>query len=73
MGRKVECIIEQVELDGDYGPVPGICATCTRCDHKTESFGTSSRSVRRCLAIMREECPENEDNHYFADDGSDED
>lgn len=70
---KVECIIEAVELEGDHGPVSGICATCTKCDHKTESFGTSPKSVRRCLMLMREECPEDEENFYFADDGSDED
>jgi hypothetical protein len=61
---KVECDIEEVELEGDYGPVDGVCATCSRCDHQTESFGTSEASVRRCLVLMREECPFSEDNFY---------
>jgi hypothetical protein len=61
---KVECDIEEVELEGDYGPVDGVCATCSRCDHQTESFGTSDASTRRCLVLMREECPFGEDNFY---------
>lgn len=61
---KIECYIEEVELDGDYGPVNGVCATCSRCDHQTESFGTSESSIRRCLALMREECPRGEENYY---------
>ena len=71
-GRRVEAVIEEVELEGDNGLVDGVQATCTRCDHVTESFGTSSSSVRRCLALLREECPEGENNYYYADDGSDE-
>lgn len=73
MGRRVECTIEQVELDGDFGTTPGVRATCGRCDHETESFGTGAASVRRCLVLMREECPQCEENFYYADDGSDED
>lgn len=72
MGNKVECEIETVELEGDHGMVDGVKATCSKCGHTTESFGTSDRSVRRCLVLMREECPEGEENYYFADDGSDE-
>jgi len=64
---KVVCEIEEVELEGDHGPVDGIVARCTRCGHETESFGTSEASVRRCMALMREECPEGEDNFYVAD------
>lgn len=72
MGRKVECTIEQVELEGDRGIVSGVRATCSRCDHETEAFGTGAASVRRCMATMREECPLHEENFYYADDGSDE-
>ena len=51
--------------------VPSVTATCTRCGHETESYGTSDASVRRCLALMRGECPEGEglgsEYYYFAE------
>jgi hypothetical protein len=62
---KITCSIGYTELENDEGyPVDGITATCSRCGHETESFGTSECSVRRCLALMREECPEDENNFY---------
>lgn len=64
--------IEETELEGDYGDVEGIGATCTRCGHCTESFGTSRASVLRCLALMREECPEEEANFYVRSGDEDE-
>lgn len=67
---RVACEVAETELEGDHGrPVPGVCATCTRCGHETESYGTSERSVTRCLVVMREECPEGESNYYVADVG----
>jgi hypothetical protein len=69
---RVECEVEEAELEGDYGPVDGLCVRCGRCDHEVEVFGTSGRSVRRALVMLREECPNGEENYYTAD-GSDED
>jgi hypothetical protein len=67
---KVECSVEEGELENDRGVmVPGVQATCSRCDHVTESFGTSERSVKRCLALFREECPNGEANYYVDDSG----
>jgi len=62
---KVTC---EIELDGDHGTVPGIRATCTRCGNETESFGTGENSIRRCLALMWEECPAEENNYYAPSD-----
>jgi hypothetical protein len=64
---KVSCEINEVELDGDHGTIPGVVATCSRCGHETESYGTSDASVRRCLVLMREECPNDETNYYTED------
>jgi hypothetical protein len=61
---RVRCEIQETELDGDYGSVAGISATCSRCGHETQSFGTSEASIKRCLVLMREECPESEQNFY---------
>lgn len=66
---RVECEIFDVVLENDDGiQIDGVCATCTRCDHETESFGTSEASVKRCLALMRDECPMGQDNFYVEDE-----
>jgi len=66
---RIECEIEEVELENDEGfEVAGVCATCTKCGHQTESFGTEGASIRRCLALMREECPLGEQNFYVTED-----
>jgi hypothetical protein len=66
---KVYWEIEETEIENDYGrSVPGIVATCSECGHSTESFGTNLASIRRCLALMREECPQDEANFYVGDD-----
>lgn len=62
---EVECIISETEVERDFGDFVGaVTAHCTQCDHETLSLGTSDRSVRRCLAMMREECPWGESNFY---------
>ncbi len=65
---RVLCEVDTVDLEGDHGDVEGVQVTCSRCDHCTESFGTSDASIRRCLALLREECPNEENNYYYADD-----
>jgi hypothetical protein len=62
--RRVECDVEEIELEGEFTTVPGVQATCRRCGAETESFGTSERSVRRCFVLLREQCPRGEDNYY---------
>ena len=62
---KVKCTIEGITLEGDYGnDVESVRATCNKCGHTTESYGTSEGSVNRCLWLMKEECPEEESNCY---------
>lgn len=62
---KVKCSISEGEDEGDSGqPVATTIAVCTRCEHETTSYGTSDASVKRCLVLMREECPNDEKNFY---------
>lgn len=56
--------IEAIELEGDCGGVDGVQATCSRCGHQTECFGTEAPSHRRALLMLREECPRGESNYY---------
>ena len=66
---KIKCQIDEIELDGDYGnTIPSVSATCSKCQHSTESYGASEESIRRCLAQLKEECPlKNTNNFYVAD------
>lgn len=68
---RVTCRIQEVDLEGDYTDVPGVEAECTECGHTTESYGTSGASVRRCLVLMREECPRSQQNFYVAEEWDD--
>jgi hypothetical protein len=69
----VACDIEQIELECDSGRlVDSVQASCRRCGNQTQAYGTASVSVRRCLVQMREECPQHENNWYYASDGEDE-
>ena len=64
---RVTCRLTEIDLDNDEGePVDSIRAVCTRCDSSTESFGTSDRSIRRCLVLLRSGCPRAESNFYVA-------
>lgn len=67
---KIECYIDATTLTGTYGnQVSGVCTTCSRCGHSTESFGTRQGSIRRCLALMRQECINEENNFYVVAGG----
>lgn len=66
---KIECELERVDLsDGNGRMVPGVVLRCSECGHETESFGESAKSIRRCLALMREECPNEGTNYYTCDE-----
>jgi hypothetical protein len=62
---RVTCSVDQVYIAGEHGDdVESVSATCPRCHHQTESYGTSSSSISRCLVLLREECPNGERNFY---------
>lgn len=61
----VQCSIETEMQENDDGiEVESTLAHCRRCGHTTTSFGTSDASVRRCLVLMRKECPKGQRNFY---------
>jgi hypothetical protein len=66
---RVVCEVTFGKTKNDHG-VEVDCTTveCSECGHKTTSYGTGERSVRRCLALMAEQCPEGEDNFYVSED-----
>lgn len=68
---EIECELDYVTLENDRGnEVDGVRVTCPECGHETESYGTGAASVRRCLALLREECPEGKKNFYITGEGA---
>lgn len=66
---RVECEVRYDEEENDDGVlIECTYVTCSRCGHETMSFGTSEASVKRCLALLREECLEGESNFYVAEE-----
>lgn len=61
----IQCDVFEIDMEDDRGKsVPGVRAECEECEHATESYGTGSGSIKRCLALLREECPGGENNYY---------
>lgn len=64
---KVECQIKRDTIHDEHGRlIEGVVATCDRCGHRTECSGTTERSIRRALVLMRQECLKGEKNFYAA-------
>jgi hypothetical protein len=62
---QIICYIDKINmLNGNGKDVAGVTATCSRCNHTTKSFGTGEASRKRCLVLLREECPLGEKNFY---------
>lgn len=70
MSNRVPCRITEAEVESDEGvPMEGVQAECSECGRIEESCGTSKRSVRRCLALLRENCEESGGGRFYEDDG----
>lgn len=69
MRKTVECEIVNGDLtDEETGAVlPGVRAECGDCGHETESFGDGELSRKRCLALMREQCPMGHTNNFYVE------
>jgi hypothetical protein len=65
---RVECEVTFTQAENDRGRMQDCTkATCGNCGHTTQSWGTGPGSVKRCLMLMKEECPEGESNFYVGD------
>lgn len=62
---QVECKIEEVEVENERGFMQAAMrATCGECGHCEDSFGTSEKSTKRSLIMLKENCPRDEKNFY---------
>ena len=64
--NKVEA---DVYIDGVFDEkrgveVAGTHAECMKCGHVTKSFGVKEGSAKRCLVLLKQECPKGENNYY---------
>lgn len=64
---RVNVEIDLADVDGDCGQVEGLCLVCQRCGHEVEVAGVSIDSARRGAVMLREECPNGENNFYDVD------
>ena len=65
---RIKCSVTYGEVENDDGvEVPSTTVSCGNCSHETTSYGTGPISVKRCLALLNEECPDNENNFYVED------
>jgi hypothetical protein len=63
---RVPCNIEERELESEHGPFMGVVVTCSRCEAQVEAFGTGKTSIRRCFAMLHDDC--DEQNFYHDED-----
>ncbi len=66
---RIKCTIVFTSAENDEGrEVDAVAVTCSKCGHETISWGQDEPSVKRCLALLNEECPKGENNFYVVDD-----
>ena len=65
---KIACEVERTEISKDGRTGKGVVVTCGECGHCEESFGQEEKSVKRCLALLRENCPEGAENNFYVDE-----
>jgi hypothetical protein len=61
---RVNVAIHHTDVEGDYAQVDGLCLVCERCGHEVKVAGTGSASARRGAIMLRDECPNDEENFY---------
>ena len=63
--KAVLVVFEEIEIENEDGrDVPGLQATCRRCDHAVSVFGTTDRSENYAFVLLHQECPNGEHNYY---------
>lgn len=71
-GETVSCDVDFGEEENDKGYMQArTLVTCGECSHSEKSWGDGPRSVKRCLVLLRENCPRGENNFYEASGGED--
>lgn len=66
---QIEVEVHLFDKDNDRGgTTPAVRLTCGLCMHEVEVFGQGESSIKRGLAMMREECPKGKKAWYVVED-----
>lgn len=61
----VVCAIDYTYAENESGNEQEcVVAECSECEHVEQSWGHGDKSVRRCLVLMGQNCPEGANNFY---------
>lgn len=64
--NQIACAKELLNLPNAEGaPTPSIRLVCLRCGVSAEAFGQRGRSIRKCLALLEEKCPEPKTTEHY--------
>jgi hypothetical protein len=63
--KAVLVVFEEIELCSENGKeVPGLLATCRRCDYNVSVFGIEQGSENYAFVLLHQGCPNREHNYY---------
>lgn len=63
---EVEVVDDMVDNDRG-GKGPGVVMTCPECGEVVTCLGRTQRSVKRCFMLLKDECPNSDDNNFYVD------
>ena len=63
--RRISTTTTRREIVRSFGSIEGVEVKCDRCGHAEEGYGVTEDAVRRCAALLRENCPLREKNLYL--------
>lgn len=65
---KIKCEVSSGTEENENGyEVDCIRVRCSKCGHEEMSYGDGDNSVKRCFALLNENCPEGENNFYVGE------
>jgi len=53
---RIQVSVEEIEIEGDRGIIPGVRVGCEECGETVEVYGTSEASIKRGCVMLREQC-----------------
>ncbi len=64
--RTVKCVVDYTYAENESGNEQEcVVVECSECAFTQQSWGHGDKSVRRCLVLMGERCPNDADNFYI--------
>lgn len=65
---KIKCELDYITLENEFGKdIDSVRVTCQKCGKVEESYGTSERSINRCLVLLHDSCDCRNNFYYISD------